>query len=163
MFLLDGKVLQPGVAFEHDDISYPANWLNLSTAAEKAAIGITEVPDQARPDDRFYWVTENADGTYTATPKDLAGLKKQFTAQINDSVWKTLLPSDFVDSRATNDPEFVPPQEWIDWRNAVRSTAKTAKAAIEACTTVEDLIPLVVVDFPPDPNTAENVVLSPAE
>ena len=59
MFLLDGKRLQPGTAFTHGGIQYPANWLNNASQQEKQAIGITEVTDQSRPDDRFYWVTDN--------------------------------------------------------------------------------------------------------
>lgn len=35
-----------------------------------AELGITEVPDPVRPDDRWFWVSQNEDGTYTATPKD---------------------------------------------------------------------------------------------
>ena len=27
--------------------------------------------DETRPDDRYYWVTANPDGSYTATPKAL--------------------------------------------------------------------------------------------
>ena len=62
MFLLNGTRLQPGVAFTHGDIQYPANWLNLSSLEEKQAIGIVEVEEQVRPDDRFYWVTDNGNG-----------------------------------------------------------------------------------------------------
>ena len=69
MFLLDGKRLTPGTAFTHGDIQYPANWLNLASLEEKEAIGITEVAEDTRPDDRFYWVTDNNDGTFTSTPK----------------------------------------------------------------------------------------------
>ena len=71
MFLLDGKRLQPGTAFTHNNIQYPANWLNHASSQEKNAIGITEVSEQSRPDDRFYWVTDNGDGTYGSTPKQL--------------------------------------------------------------------------------------------
>lgn len=55
MFLLNGNTLPQGTAFTVNDIQYPANWLNLTTLAEKLAIGITEVADVARADDRFYW------------------------------------------------------------------------------------------------------------
>lgn len=71
MFLLDGKRLQPGTAFTHNNIQYPANWLNHASLQEKLDIGITEVSEQSRPDDRFYWVTDNGDGTYGSTPKQL--------------------------------------------------------------------------------------------
>ena len=55
MFLLNGTQLAQGTAFTADGIQYPANWLNLTTLAEKEAIGITEVADARRYDDRFYW------------------------------------------------------------------------------------------------------------
>ena len=69
MFLLNNKVLQPGVPFTQNGIQYPANWLNLTTLGEKEAIGITEVAQDTRPDDRFYWVQDNNDGTFTSSPK----------------------------------------------------------------------------------------------
>ena len=53
-FLLDGKPLAVDVPFTSGDINYPANWLRLSTAEEKAAIGITEVADAPVYDQRFY-------------------------------------------------------------------------------------------------------------
>lgn len=46
MFILDNKPLPTDTAFrDADGNSYPANWLRLTTLAEKQAIGITEVPD----------------------------------------------------------------------------------------------------------------------
>jgi hypothetical protein len=65
MFLLNGNPLAVDTAFTNDGIQYPANWLRLATAEEKAAIGITEVADAVRADDRFYW-----DGNL-ANPKNL--------------------------------------------------------------------------------------------
>ena len=61
-FLLDGKPLAVDVAFSHNDINYPANWLRLSTAQEKTDLGITEVDDPKTYDSRFYW----GDGTAKA-------------------------------------------------------------------------------------------------
>ena len=55
MFLLNNKPLAVDTAFTANEISYPSNWLRLSTEAEKLAIGITEVADAIRADDRFYW------------------------------------------------------------------------------------------------------------
>ena len=54
-FKLNGNPLVVDVAFSHNDIQYPANWLRLSTAEEKTAIGITEVEDPKVYDSRFYW------------------------------------------------------------------------------------------------------------
>ena len=61
-FKLNGNPLVVDVAFSHNDIQYPANWLRLSTAEEKTAIGITEVADAPTYDSRFY----NGDGSAKA-------------------------------------------------------------------------------------------------
>ena len=45
-FLLDGKPLAVDVAFSHNDINYPANWLRLSSPQEKKDLGITEVEEE---------------------------------------------------------------------------------------------------------------------
>tara|TARA_R110000868_G_scaffold101194_4_gene278627 strand:+ start:94 stop:651 length:558 start_codon:yes stop_codon:yes gene_type:complete len=71
MFLLNNKVLQSGIPFTQNGIQYPANWLNLTTLEEKEAIGITEIEQENRPDDRFYWVQDNNDGTFTSSDKIL--------------------------------------------------------------------------------------------
>ena len=62
-FLLNGNPLAVDVPFKVGDINYPANWLRLTTKAEKEAIGITEIADPDVYDLRFYW----EDGT----PRDL--------------------------------------------------------------------------------------------
>ena len=58
-FKLNGNPLPVDVPFTVNGINYPANWLRLTTAEEKAAIGITEVADAPSYDSRFY----NQDGT----------------------------------------------------------------------------------------------------
>ena len=56
MFKLDGKILRIDRAFTTSDgTQYPSNWLRLSSAEEKTAIGITEEADPVRADDRYYW------------------------------------------------------------------------------------------------------------
>ena len=54
-FKLDGNPLAVDVPFTYGDVNYPANWLRLSTADEKTALGITEVADSPTYDNRFYW------------------------------------------------------------------------------------------------------------
>ena len=63
-FKLNGNPLAVDVAFSHNDINYPANWLRLSTAQEKKDLGITEVDDPKTYDSRFY----NGDGTAKTLP-----------------------------------------------------------------------------------------------
>lgn len=71
MFLLNGKKICD-VGFSEGEYQYPPGWIALATPAEREAVGITEVPDPVRPDDSFYLVAENEDGSYTATPRPLA-------------------------------------------------------------------------------------------
>ena len=154
MFKLDGKTLPQGVPFEHNGIQYPANWLNLSTLEEKQAIGITEIPEQPRPDDRYYWVTENDDGSFSTTPKDLEGLKTTEVSKVNATAYSLLLSTDFMDFR----PNYIPPAGWLEWREGVRSVCHDAKVAINACGTVEELMALPAIQWPNDPNYVEPVI-----
>jgi len=135
------------VPFTHNEIQYPANWLNLSTPEEKAEIGITEVAEQPRPDDRYYWVNDNGDGSYSAIPKDLDQLKATEVSKVNAAAYSILLPTDFMDFR----PNYTPSTGWLDWRQSVRDACHDAKAAINACESVEDLIAMPSVAWPLDP------------
>jgi hypothetical protein len=89
MFLLDGKRLTPGNAFEHNGIQYPANWLNFASLAEKEAIGIEEVAEQSRPNDEYYWVTDNNDGTFSSTAKLLND--REEVDENNNPMWVKVL------------------------------------------------------------------------
>jgi hypothetical protein len=99
MFLLNGKHLPEGVPFEIDGIQYPSNWLNLSTPEEKAAIGITEVEQQPRPDDNLYWVSDNGDGTWTAIPRSPEDIAARTKAAVINQI-ATLENSNPVTQRA---------------------------------------------------------------
>ena len=55
MYKLNGKTLRIGRAFTHAEVQYPANWLQLSTEADRNALGIIWEDDPVRADDRFYW------------------------------------------------------------------------------------------------------------
>lgn len=138
MFLLDGKPLPLDVPFETGGIRYPSNWLRLSTLEEKEAIGITEIAEQPRPDDRFYWVTDNGDGTYTAIPKPVPDVQQMLIAQCDQYAYTTLLQTDWMVVRMAETQEPVP-ADITTYRAAVRTAFETNKAAIMACTTVEEL------------------------
>lgn len=152
MFILNGHPLNPDLPFEHDGIQYPANWLRLATPEERQAIGITEVPDYPRPDDRFYWVTQNPDGTYTAIPKDLNQLKADWSKQIDATAYSLLLPSDWMVVRRAEDGAPIPPQ-WTAYRAAVRTYAQTVKNEISQADSVEALISVVNgIQWPKSPD-----------
>ena len=138
-FILDGRVLPLDTPFEHDGTGYPANWLRLATPEERAAIGITERPDYPRPDDRFYWVSENPDGTWTAIPKDLDGLKASWTGQMKQTAYTLLLPSDWMVVRKVENNTEIP-ADWVSYREAVRTACELAISDLEATTDIDNFI-----------------------
>lgn len=157
-YILDGKVLPLDVPFVHDEIKYPANWLRLSTEEDRAALGITWRDEQVRPDDRFYWVTENADGSYTATPKDLDALKAAWTAQTNQTAYAMLQPSDWLVVRNAETSAAIP-QDWTDYRAAVRVKANETIVALNEASDIDAFIAAVTnVQWPLDPNAPQPVV-----
>ena len=86
------QIIQEGSQFTVDDVTYANNWFQLATQEEKNSLGVMEVVYGARPDDKYYWVTESApvingnvvDINYTSTPKDLAGLKANATSALTN-------------------------------------------------------------------------------
>lgn len=132
MFLLNDKPLSTDVAFTVNGIQYPANWLRLSSAAEKAAIGITEVADLVREDDRFYWNGEKNN------PRPLETLKESFVAQVKDTANKLLAPTDWMIIRKIERQVNVP-TAIATYRAAVISSAETNETAINEAEDVEAL------------------------
>ena len=134
MFLLNGNPLQLDVPFTHDEIQYPANWLRLSTPEEKAALGITDAPEPEYYDDRFYWGVDN--------PKDLDGLKAQWTAQVNLTAYSFLVQTDWMIVRKAETAVDVP-AETLTYRAAVRAAAVTHRTAIATAADVPALVTAV--------------------
>lgn len=152
MFVLDGKTLSLDTQFEHEGISYPNNWLRLSTQEERADLGITEIPDYPRPDDRFYWCSQNPDGTWTATPKDLDALKSAWESQTRQTAWTLLSPSDWLVTRKTENNTDIP-VDWTTYREAVRAKAADTISAIEAAVDIEAFIAVVTnIEWPESPD-----------
>ena len=136
-FYIDGNRLQEGVSFyDANGTQYPANWLNLSTEAEKAAIGITWVADPVRADDRFYW-----DGNIE-NPKDLDVLKTTFKAQVKDTANKTLAQTDWYVIRKAERSVDIP-TDIADKRNAIVTEANRLDSEIDLVDTVEGLIAIL--------------------
>jgi len=150
MFLLNGNPLPLDTPFTIDETSYPANWLRLTSIAEKNAVGITEVADtQVTYDDRFYWGHDN--------PKDLDMLKKQWTQWADETVWLMLQRTDWMDSRKANDPTYTAPADWVTWRATIRTQAKNAKTAIASATDIPSLQAAIAVQWTPDPNAPQGI------
>lgn len=154
------SMLQAGSAFMHDEIQYPANWINIASPVEKAVIGLVDVVRAERPDDRFYWVSEGeptyneetnqVEIAYVVTPKDLDACKAEQINAVKAAAFTMLAPSDYIDLRNLRDPAYKP--EWMTWRDAVRVASGEHVAAINDCTTIEALAALAPVVWPANPD-----------
>ena len=148
-----------GTPFTWDGIQYPANWCNLSSPEEKAAIGMVDVVYGQYPNDQYYWVSQDAPvytGTvveinYTATPKDLAQCQTQAVDATNAAAYSILLPTDWMVVKAIETGGTVDPA-WNAWRQEIRAQAGDYVAAINGCTTVDELATLPPVEWAHDPD-----------
>jgi hypothetical protein len=154
MLLLDGKQLRPGRPFTHNGIQYPANWLRLTSWAEKEAIGITEVPDPAPVDTRFYWDTDIPkqleDTTDVASGITTTGLKTQWKAQQDQTAYTLLAPTDWYIVRKSETDEAIP-VGITSFRGEVRTVCEGRKIAIDGATDVPSLVGIVTfygLDWP---------------
>lgn len=155
MFILQGKPLALDRAFTHDGISYPANWLRLASPAEREAIGITEQPDPAPYDQRFYWGPNN--------PKDHGQLVDQWNDQTRDTANSLLTPSDWMVIREADNGAEVP-LEVKAYRQLIRERCGIKLAAIEATTTTDELAAYITgPDYPNwgDPTPVDDVIPLP--
>lgn len=134
MFLLNNNPLQVGVPFTHNDQQYPSNWLQLSSAEEKAEIGITEVDDAPVIDDRFYWSADN--------PKDLDQLKSQWIAQIKETTNKLLSSTDWMVIRKMERNIDIP-ANIVAYRKAVIDECVRLESDISSKKKVETFIEVV--------------------
>lgn len=132
MLQLDGKTLRYDKAFTHNGISYPANWLRLTSLEEKQAIGIVEVADPVVEvwDQRFYWGVDN--------PKDLDDLKTLWKQKQSDIAGSLLAPSDWRVIKARETGGQVP-IDWFNYRRDVRSACNTRQTEIDNCSDVPAL------------------------
>jgi len=126
MFVLDGKPLSPDRPFQHRGIRYPANWLRLASPEERAAIGITEVPDPPTWDQRFYWGYD-ADGHLI--PKDHTQLVEQWTQQTRTTANTLLAPTDWIIIREADNGKVADPL-LKTWREDIRLATGVKVTAI---------------------------------
>ena len=138
MFILNNRILPLDTQFEHDGIQYPSNWLRFASQADRERIGITEREEQQRPDDRFYWVSDNNDGTFSTIPKDVSQVKAIFISQIKDTANKLLQPSDWQIIRKI-ERDIDVDTDIATYRAAVITTCADLELEINECSTIADL------------------------
>jgi len=150
MFLFKGNVLQLDTPFTDNDIQYPANWLRLASQEERTALGIEELPDPVRADDRFY-ITGDInfprpleDETITSEEGDSylkRGLKYEFINSVKNHANSLLSATDWKIIRATETSTYVDPAV-LAARAAIREACNQNEQAIIACTSVAQLAAL---------------------
>ena len=169
-FLLNGNPLAVDVAFSHNNINYPANWLRLSTAEEKTAIGISEVADDNKNyDNRFYWqdgtakalddIKETIDGVEYTTQ----GVKSILKAQEKATANSLLAKYDWYVVRKAEKSTAIP-SAITTYRDAVRTACNTRETEIDNCKDTAALVTLYgstekdgvvtpnMTQYPDDPN-----------
>ena len=178
-FLLDGKPLAVDVAFTTSDgTQYPANWLRLSTADEKTALGITEVADDPTFDSRFYWgngtaktltdtneVDENGDLLLDENGDQVVtlGVKSVLKAQEKVTAGSLLAKYDWYVIRKAETSKAIP-TTIKTYRTAVRTACLTRETEIDNCADTAALVTLYgttekdgvytpnMTQYPVDPN-----------
>lgn len=151
-----------GTPFTLNGVEYPANWCNLSTPEEKAAIGMVDVVYGTQANDQYYWVSQDApvynaqtnqvDINFTAIPKDLTGVKTNAINQINSTAYSILLPTDWMVVKAVETSTTVSPA-WNSWRQSIRTTASSAVSSVAGATNVDEVAAVMSnINWPKSPD-----------
>lgn len=168
MFLLNDKPLAIDVAFTHDGVQYPNNWLRLASQAERSAIGITEVADEDTSfDGRYYWSKGNAKALEDREESDeqgnplfvkvlgevngepamvdtterlvTKGLKSTMIAQVKQTAGTLLAQTDWMVIRKAERNVAIP-ADVVAKRAAIVAEADRLEVAISAVANVKALI-----------------------
>jgi hypothetical protein len=178
-FKLDGNPLAVDVPFTYGDVNYPANWLRLSTADEKTALGITEVADDPTYDNRFYWgdgtaktltdtneVDENGDPLLDENGDQVVtlGVKSVLKAQEKVTAGSLLARYDWYVVRKAEKSTAIP-TAITTYRDAIRTACTTRETEITNCADTAALVTLYgqtekdgvytpnMTQYPTDPNS----------
>jgi len=144
-YQLAGRTLQLDVPWEHNGVQYPANWLRLSTAQDRAELGIVWVNNDPTWNQRFYWGYD-ADGNLI--PKTYTDLKALWIATTNDTAYKLLQPSDYLWPKLQDENSSFAAAKtayaaspWSTWRSTIRTECAAMIAKIEETASVGDTSP----------------------
>ena len=178
MWTYNGKRIREGRAWTDDNgVQHPANWA-IWSEDEKVAHGLVWTAPQTKPDERFYWFSQNADGTYVITPKRLEdtkrtthagvpllddngvqmvtkGLKSVWIAQIKQTQGSLLAQTDWAYVRK-QDTGIAVPTDIQQYRNEVRLTAGIIEDQIIQCVDLDAFKALFVTPTDVDGNPTGN-------
>ena len=178
MFKHNNQTIPLDTPFTIDGTSYPANWLRLTSLAEKQAVGITEVADITTTyNDQFYWGVDNPKllndreesdkdgnpmyvkvlGIVDGKPAMVdsterlvtKGLKSNWTAQVKDTANKLLAQTDWMVIRKA-ERDVAIPAATVTYRAGVLTECSRLVTAIAGCADVPALIAVVGAQGWPD-------------
>ena len=133
-YKLNGKDLPIDAPFTDSKGSqYPANWLRLSTATDRAAVPDSGITWEAGPvwyDQEFYWGQ--------GKPKTVADLKTDWVQRQKDIANSLLVPTDWMAIRAAEGGTAVP-TDIKNYRAAVRTQCGLREVTINACADTDKL------------------------
>jgi len=147
-YYLGSRALPMDRPWKTETAQYPANWLRLSSTADRAAIGVTWGSEAETWDQRFYWSPTLAKQLDDVTDDDgntTTGLKTLWKSKQNDIAASLLAPSDWrvVKELEVNSSfsaaKTAYPTAWQTYRAGIRTSCNTRQTEIDACTTVEAL------------------------
>jgi hypothetical protein len=171
MFKHNDTTIPLDTPFTIDGTSYPANWLRLTSLAEKQAVGIEEVADVTTTyNDQFYWGVDNPKllndreesdkdgnpmyvkvlGVVDGKPAMVdsterlvtKGLKSNWTAQVKDTANKLLAQTDWMVIRKA-ERDVAIPTATATYRAGVITECARLVAAIAGAADVPALIAVV--------------------
>ena len=136
-YKLGSRRLALDVAWDYNDVQYPANWLRLSTAEDRAALGIIWEDASPTYNQKWYWGKDSDDNLI---PKTYTDLKDLWIAKTKATANSLLQPSDWRVVKAKERGSTMN-ADWKTWRQTIRTECGTMITAIEATADVGDTSP----------------------
>ena len=120
MYLINNLKFNHIIQHTIGETQYPPGWFN--DPAERAKIGVIEVPDPVKPDDALFTSVENPDGSYTATARTAEEITA-YQAAKDEMQAKSVRASRDEKLSATDwrfRSDMTPSQAWKDYCQALR-------------------------------------------
>tara|TARA_A100000171_G_scaffold51064_1_gene64261 strand:- start:452 stop:985 length:534 start_codon:yes stop_codon:yes gene_type:complete len=171
-YKLNGNYLQVDTPFTvgtgEDAINYPANWLRLSTADEKTAIGITEEADPTYYNKKFYQ-SDGTPKTLADTSETIDGIEYKYdgvktTLKKAEKVAAATLLSkyDWYVVRKAEKSTAIP-TAITTYRDAIRTACATRETEIDNCADTNALVTLYGVTTDSDGKQTPNMTQYPED
>ena len=145
MWKYNGKTIKLGRSWsDSKGNQYPSNWIELTTDAEKKAVGLVWEDDPKPYDSRFYYAY--------GKEKPLSDLKATYIKEAKDTAHSYLVESDWYIVRKAEDSTTTIPTNITTYRTAVRTACTAIEKSITDATDLAAFIALWDVPVDSDGN-----------